>query len=79
MTEREQLIAWLDRCDIPYWDFVSAWEPRSRILVGDPYFRPDSDWKHTSGIPEKVKGYASFFTEFVFDNNGVLLEMGAWE
>lgn len=73
MTEREQLIVWLDTVYVPYW--TSA----NKVLVGNPYFGPEEGWTEHQGVKDRVTGYASFFTEFVFDDDGILLEMGAWE
>lgn len=75
MTEREQLIAWLERCDIPYW------ESEDEIIVVSNHDDPGDPetWKERPGDETKASGYRGFFTTFIFDDADNLLEMGAWE
>ncbi len=74
MTEREQLTAWLDRCDIPYW------ESENQVMFGKRYEDPAPEiWKDRPGDETRITGYNRFYTLFEFDDADNLLEVGAWE
>jgi hypothetical protein len=66
MTDKEKLVKLLDEFGVPHHE---EWD--GHVTVGS-----------SPGIVElsdKVDGYGSFFTDFVFGDSGEFLKMGAWE
>ncbi len=69
MTDKERLLTFLDEMGIAHTETKEG-----SVVFGDYYLH---DQTHIAD--EKEAGYVGFYTEFVFDSEGKLVEYGAFE
>lgn len=70
-TDRELIELVLTRAEVPYECKPDGKFPELTTLTLSPEWRNDNRGK--------VKGYAMFYAEMIFDGDGHLTEVGIWE